>query len=78
MVMGALASIVIPTVFVIYSRRTHRDWYEDDAKDGMQSAATTYPLNVDDETAELGPAGTSEEVVEGAELEAAGITDQDV
>eukprot|EP01047_Picozoa_sp_COSAG01_P030089 COSAG01_NODE_2086_length_8456_cov_9.203662_8_plen_73_part_00 len=71
MVMGALASIVIPTAFVIYSRRTHRDWYEDRyAKDGMQSAVTTNPLDVDDETAELGSAGTSEEVVEDAELEA--------
>eukprot|EP01047_Picozoa_sp_COSAG01_P050249 COSAG01_NODE_5060_length_4518_cov_47.000000_3_plen_107_part_00 len=85
MVVGALASVVIPIVFVLHSRRAHRDWYtapREDAKGVTDGGLTVNPLNVGDESApqpepELGPANTSEESA-GVESEAENVTQEAV
>eukprot|EP01049_Picozoa_sp_SAG25_P007609 SAG25_NODE_630_length_6325_cov_14.712175_6_plen_67_part_00 len=50
MVISALASILIPAGYVLYSRRVHRSWYEqpDDAKNSEQDNSVKNPLGLDE------------------------------
>ena len=50
-VISALASILMPAGYVLYSRRVHRSWYElpeDDAKISEQDNSVDNPLRLDE------------------------------